>query len=419
MGDQRAEPPRSRSRPRPTPSRPSSGSSRAPHRDRSRPRRRTWVRGSTASGSRSTCATRSRSTPSAEPGVTLGGRGRGRAPDRRHRPREPGHRRDRRRAANAHRRRAAIHGRNRIPLERGLGSSAAAAVAGVALADAVLGLGLDRTAILEVAAGLEGHPDNAAAAVFGGFTIVVDEGVVARFDPDPELRPALFVPSDLAISTDAARRVAPGRGPSRGRRRQRGTRGARGDRPPARTRPAPRGDARPRSTRTSGSGSSRRCARSSTACAAPGSRCASRARDRRCSRSSGTTSSRRSPATGGGSCACRCARPGSRSAKAEGAYHLRRWWSDDRTRSPARPGPDSRRPTRRRTPRSASSHPPRASEQGATPVLVTDLASKTLAVKEGETFLYSDLEGNLDHGGHDGLGLYSHDTRFLSHFRMT
>ncbi|MFB3737880.1 MAG: glycogen debranching N-terminal domain-containing protein [Candidatus Velamenicoccus archaeovorus] len=53
------------------------------------------------------------------------------------------------------------------------------------------------------------------------------------------------------------------------------------------------------------------------------------------------------------------------------------------------------------------------------PVLVTDLASKTLAVKEGETFLYSDLEGNLDHGGDYGLGLYARDTRHLSHFRMT
>src|SRR4026209_1707277 len=58
-------------------------------------------------------------------------------------------------------------------------------------------------------------------------------------------------------------------------------------------------------------------------------------------------------------------------------------------------------------------------EGGAAPVLVTDLASKTLAVKEGQTFLYSDLEGNLDHGGQDGLGLYSHDTRFLSHFRLS
>ncbi len=57
--------------------------------------------------------------------------------------------------------------------------------------------------------------------------------------------------------------------------------------------------------------------------------------------------------------------------------------------------------------------------EGAAPVLVTDLAHKTLAVKEGDTFLFSDLEGNLDHGGDFGLGLYARDTRFLSHFRMT
>ncbi len=62
--------------------------------------------------------------------------------------------------------------------------------------------------------------------------------------------------------------------------------------------------------------------------------------------------------------------------------------------------------------------PDRGPAKQAVPVLVTDLASKTLAVKEGETFLYSDLEGNLDHGGDYGLGLYSKDTRFLSHFRM-
>ncbi|HSJ51238.1 MAG TPA: amylo-alpha-1,6-glucosidase, partial [Actinomycetota bacterium] len=58
-------------------------------------------------------------------------------------------------------------------------------------------------------------------------------------------------------------------------------------------------------------------------------------------------------------------------------------------------------------------------EGARSPVVVTDLASKTLAVKEGDTFLYSDLEGNLDHGGDYGLGLYSKDTRFLSHFRMS
>jgi glycogen debranching enzyme len=52
------------------------------------------------------------------------------------------------------------------------------------------------------------------------------------------------------------------------------------------------------------------------------------------------------------------------------------------------------------------------------PVLVTDLASKTLAVKEGDTFLYCDLEGNLDQGTDFGLGLYHRDTRFLSRFHM-
>ena len=54
-------------------------------------------------------------------------------------------------------------------------------------------------------------------------------------------------------------------------------------------------------------------------------------------------------------------------------------------------------------------------EPGAV-VLVTDLANKTLAVKEGETFLYSDTEGNLDDRKDFGLGLFHRDTRFLSHF---
>ncbi len=52
------------------------------------------------------------------------------------------------------------------------------------------------------------------------------------------------------------------------------------------------------------------------------------------------------------------------------------------------------------------------------PVLVTDLANRTLAIKEGETFLYSDHEGNLDDRKDYGLGLYHRDTRFLSHFLL-
>jgi glycogen debranching enzyme len=72
-----------------------------------------------------------------------------------------------------------------------------------------------------------------------------------------------------------------------------------------------------------------------------------------------------------------------------------------------------------------TAHPDRREElqrepsKAGAPVLITDLASKTLAVKEGETFLYCDLEGNLDHGGDYGLGLYHRDTRYLSQFRMT
>jgi glycogen debranching enzyme len=52
------------------------------------------------------------------------------------------------------------------------------------------------------------------------------------------------------------------------------------------------------------------------------------------------------------------------------------------------------------------------------PIVVTELLSKVLAIKEGETFLYSDTEGNLDERPGYGLGLYYQDTRFLSRFKM-
>jgi homoserine kinase len=61
--------------------------------------------------------------------------------------------------------------RNEIPLGMGCGSSAAARVAGVVLASHFGGLGWDRERIFEEAALLEGHPDNVAACVFGGFTV--------------------------------------------------------------------------------------------------------------------------------------------------------------------------------------------------------------------------------------------------------
>ncbi|MDP2401493.1 MAG: homoserine kinase, partial [Actinomycetota bacterium] len=60
---------------------------------------------------------------------------------------------------------------NRIPTARGLGSSAAAIVGGLVLADAMCGSPLGRDRLLELAVELEGHPDNVAAALLGGFTI--------------------------------------------------------------------------------------------------------------------------------------------------------------------------------------------------------------------------------------------------------
>ena len=105
-----------------------------------------------------------------------------------------------------------FHGVNRIPLASGLGSSSAAAVAGVALAYTLLGLadGLhhpERT--FSIAAEMEGHPDNAAAAVFGGFTIALPDGSVRRLDPHPDLRPVALIPEGVRVPTAEARRVLP------------------------------------------------------------------------------------------------------------------------------------------------------------------------------------------------------------------
>ncbi|HET7585238.1 MAG TPA: homoserine kinase [Gemmatimonadaceae bacterium] len=67
----------------------------------------------------------------------------------------------------------AVRASSRIPVARGLGSSAAATVAGVAIANALVRLGLDHATVAAIAAQVEGHPDNVAAAVFGGATLAV------------------------------------------------------------------------------------------------------------------------------------------------------------------------------------------------------------------------------------------------------
>ncbi len=71
---------------------------------------------------------------------------------------------------------ALIRCENRVPPGEGLGSSAAAVVGGLLLGDALAGAGMSHAEILTLAAGIEGHPDNAAAALLGGFTVSWDDG---------------------------------------------------------------------------------------------------------------------------------------------------------------------------------------------------------------------------------------------------
>ncbi len=98
----------------------------------------------------------------------------------------------------------------RIPLSSGLGSSSAAVVAGLLGANTLFGRPFDRAHVLELAADIEGHPDNVAAALLGGLTIVVRTGdrLLTKKILVPEVYVALAVP-DLAISTRTARAWLP------------------------------------------------------------------------------------------------------------------------------------------------------------------------------------------------------------------
>ncbi|TAM86253.1 MAG: homoserine kinase [Jatrophihabitans sp.] len=102
---------------------------------------------------------------------------------------------------------------NRIPHGRGLGSSAAAIVGGIVLARALVPGGrarLDDAAALALAADLEGHPDNVAAALLGGLTIAwAGVGAQAvRLSCSPVIRPVALVPA-FTSSTVAARGLLP------------------------------------------------------------------------------------------------------------------------------------------------------------------------------------------------------------------
>jgi homoserine kinase len=102
---------------------------------------------------------------------------------------------------------------NRIPHGRGLGSSAAAIVAGILAARALAGASVDPRDALLLASALEGHPDNVAPCLLGGLTIawMADSTATAhavRLEPLGQIRPVAFIAPE-SVSTKVARGLLP------------------------------------------------------------------------------------------------------------------------------------------------------------------------------------------------------------------
>jgi homoserine kinase len=97
--------------------------------------------------------------------------------------------------------------RSEIPLTAGLGSSGAAIVAALLAADHMFELALPRDEIVQRATAIEGHPDNVAASLYGGFVICAD-GEVTSIEPPSGLEAVAVVPRE-PVSTTAAREALP------------------------------------------------------------------------------------------------------------------------------------------------------------------------------------------------------------------
>ncbi len=104
---------------------------------------------------------------------------------------------------------------NDIPLARGMGSSAAAIAGGLVAANAICSQDFTANDLLEMAATIEGHPDNVAAAIMGGMQLVImdqtEDGrrlFTVPVNVPPELHAVVFVP-EVRISTEDARAVLP------------------------------------------------------------------------------------------------------------------------------------------------------------------------------------------------------------------
>ena len=109
---------------------------------------------------------------------------------------------------------AVVECENEIPTGEGRGSSAAAIVGGMLLADRLCDARLDATRIHALAAEMEGHPDNVAAALLGGFTIAWDDGgpKARHIEPGRGLA-AVVVTADTPLATMYSRSLLPRRVP--------------------------------------------------------------------------------------------------------------------------------------------------------------------------------------------------------------
>lgn len=100
---------------------------------------------------------------------------------------------------------------NKVPLSRGLGSSASAIVAGLVAANSYLGTIFSNDELLEMATAIEGHPDNVAPALLGGMVVsTYDDARVqyVRFIPQLDLQLVVAIP-EFHLSTKKAREVLP------------------------------------------------------------------------------------------------------------------------------------------------------------------------------------------------------------------
>ena len=105
---------------------------------------------------------------------------------------------------------------NEIPITKGLGSSAAATLAGIAAADHLCRLELDRKQWLTMATEIEGHPDNAAAALWGGLVFSIgNEEIYASRCEFPHRWTIVAVTPDFELETKVARSVLPAHVPHR------------------------------------------------------------------------------------------------------------------------------------------------------------------------------------------------------------